>query len=91
MGPWLEDGLHHPHVHPDFDEALLLLGLDPDDLSDLGGEADFSVGEDGEDQEHYLLTRSTAMAIKKDVPHLPLTFTRIDRPYVFMMVNVHEL
>ena len=90
LGPWREDGLHHPHAHEDFEEALIFLSLDQDDLTQLHGTADFCVGDDGDDQEHCLLTKATVMAMPKGVPHLPLTYTKVDRPSVFITLSIHE-
>ena len=87
LGPWKEDGLYHPHIHADFDEALMLLSLDPDDLSDLHGRADFCAGPD-EAQEHFLLTRSTVMAMPKGTPHLPLTYEVVEKPSVFITMSL---
>lgn len=87
LGPWKEDGLHHPHVHDAFDEALMLLSLDHDNLRDLHGRAEFCVGPDGEEQERFTLTEATVMAVPKGVPHLPLTYEAVERPSVFITLS----
>ncbi len=87
MGPWRDDGLYHPHKHPDNDEALIILSLDQSNLTDLHAEADFCVGDDGDDQEHYLLTKSTVMAMKRGTYHLPMTYLKVDRPCAFFTVG----
>lgn len=89
LGPWGPDGKHHPHVHTDYDEALMFLSLDLDNLTDLHATADYCVGEDGDDQEHYLLTKATVMAMKKGTWHLPLTFTEVNAPCVFITLGNH--
>ena len=89
LGPWGPDGKHHAHTHNDYDEALLYLSMDTDNLTDLHGEVDICCGEDGDEQEHYLLTRSTAMALKKGTPHLPLYFRKIDKPSIFITLSAH--
>ena len=86
LGPWKEDGLYHPHTHADFDEALMLLSLNLDDLSDLRGRADFCLGPD-EAQERYTLTKATVMACAKGTPHLPLTYEEVNGPSVFITMS----
>ena len=85
------DGKSHPHVHGDYPEALIFLSMDQNNLTDLHGEADFCYGEDGEDQEHYIVNKATAMLQPKGVWHLPLTFNSADpkTPMVFLNVSRH--
>lgn len=87
LGPWRDDGLHHPHVHQESDEALILLSLDQSNLTDLHATADFCIGEDGDDQEHYLITKATAMTMKRGTYHLPLKYLQVDRPCVFFSIG----
>lgn len=89
LGPWGPDGKHHPHAHPDYNEALILLSTDLDDLTELHGEADFCCGPDGDEQEHFLLTRSTSMNMKENADHLPLNFLKVDRPIIFITLSAH--
>ncbi len=89
LGPWGADGKHHPHAHKDYDEALIYLSMDTDNLTELHGVADCCMGEDGEDQEHYPMTKATIMTMQKDVWHLPLTFTEVNRPMVFITLGNH--
>jgi hypothetical protein len=88
LGPWGPDGKHHPHTHQDYNEALVFLSMDLDNLTDLHGEVDFCCGED-EELEHYKLTKATAMALQKGTPHLPLHFDRVDKPFVFITLSSH--
>ena len=39
------------------------------------------------DQEHFLLTKATAMCMKKGTYHLPLRFTKVERPCVFFSIG----
>jgi hypothetical protein len=87
LGPWKEDGLYHPHVHQENDEALILLSLDQNNLTDLHGTAEFCVGEDGDDQERFVLTKATAMCMKRGTWHLPMTYLKVDRPSVFFTIG----
>lgn len=89
LGPWGEDGRHRGHVHQDYDEALIFLSLDTDNLTDLHGKAVYSVGKEGTDMENYLLTKATVMAMRQGTWHLPLTFTEVERPMVFITLGNH--
>ena len=89
LGPWGPDGKHHPHAHPDYCEALIFLSMDLDNLTELHGDVEFYCGEDGEEQERYLLTKATAMALQKGAPHLPLYFTKVEKPFVFITLSAH--
>ena len=62
--------------------------MDTDNLTDLHGEVDICCGAEDE-LEHYILTKSTVMALQKDAPHLPLYFQKIDKPYVFITLSAH--
>lgn len=89
FGPWKEDGIHHAHVHQNYDETLIFFSLDQDNLTDLHGIADIGMGEEEVDQEHYLLTQATAMIMPKGVWHLPLVFNEVDhdKPMVFVTLS----
>ena len=89
LGPWGEDGKHHPHVHEDYDEALIFLSMDPDNLTDLHCKADYCTGKDGEDQEHTILTKATVMAMEKGTWHLPLVYREVTGPSVFITCSSH--
>ncbi len=75
------------HSHP-FAEIVLLIGSDPKNLRDLGGEVEWGMGE-GEGAETFVLTSTTAIYVPKWLPHGPLIFNRVDRPIlsVYMGLN----
>ena len=73
-----------PHVH-DFDQIMLWLGSDTDDLSELGGEVALCLGEE---METHVFTNSTAVAIPKGLPHMPATITRMDKRIIFMVISL---
>jgi hypothetical protein len=73
------------HVH-DFDQVLLWLGTDMNDLSELGAEVEICLG-GGEEKERHIFTETCAVAIPKGLPHLPVIHQRIDKPFIFMMVS----
>lgn len=66
------------HSHP-FDEYLIFLGTNPDDLFDLGGEVEFWVGD-----EKHMITKTCAVFVPGGVPHCPLFIHRVDRPFMFV-------
>jgi hypothetical protein len=79
--------LRHEHDYP---EIVLHLGNDPENPEELGAEIDFGVGD-----ETLKITRTSALYIPKGVPHGPLTWKKVDRPHIQMVVmpgagNVRE-
>ncbi len=73
-----------PHTH-DFDQVLLLAGLDMDDIGELGAEVQICLGEE---METHMITTTTGIAIPKGMPHYPMTVNRLDYPFVFVEVSV---
>jgi uncharacterized RmlC-like cupin family protein len=66
-----------PHVHPK-PEILFFIGTNTEDLTDLGGEAEISIGDE---KEIHVFDKSTAIVLPGGVPHCPLTITKVDRPF----------
>ena len=66
------------HVH-DFDEVIGLIGSDPQNPRDLGGEVEFWL-----EDEKYLLTKSCLIFAPKGLRHCPLRVTRVERPILFL-------
>jgi hypothetical protein len=69
-----------PHSH-DKDEVWLLLGTNPDDNKDLGGEIEFWMGE-GDEAEKYLITQPSAVLVPAGVVHCPVVYRNIRRPII---------
>jgi hypothetical protein len=67
-----------PHVHPKL-EILTFMGADPNDLSELGGEVEVSLGKE---MEKHVFTKPTAVVIPGMLPHCPVTVTRVDKPLI---------
>ena len=67
-----------PHSHP-FDEYLIFLGTNPEDLFDLGGEVEFWVG-----GEKHIITKSCAVFVPGGIDHCPLYIHRVGRPFMFV-------
>ena len=68
-----------PHVH-DWDEFLMFIGGDTTNLLDLGGEVEFSLGDDPDNMEKFVFTSSTVVHLTKGLWHCPLNFKRVDDP-----------
>jgi hypothetical protein len=64
-----------PHNH-DYDEYLVFFSLDPNNLSDLGGETEVFI-----EGEKHIITKTTAFLIPKGVYHAAFGTNKLDRPY----------
>ncbi len=73
-------GSGRPHRHI-YDEYLLFLSLDPNNMGDLGGEVELWM-----DDEKHMITRSTAVFIPRGMWHAPLIMRKVDRPYLFIAI-----
>jgi hypothetical protein len=74
------------HAHP-FAEIVLLVGSNPHDLRDLGGEVTWGMGR-GEEAETFALTHTTAIYVPPGLPHGPLVYERVDRPILNIVVGL---
>ena len=74
------------HEHP-FAEIVLLVGSNPHDLRDLGGEVSWGMGE-GAEAERFTLTHTTAIYVPAGLPHGPLVYERVDRPILNIVVGL---
>jgi hypothetical protein len=77
-------GLHR-HAFP---EIVLLVGSNPHDLRDLGGEVSWGMGE-GDDAETYRLTHTTAIYVPPGLAHAPLVYERVDRPILNIVIGLN--
>jgi hypothetical protein len=75
------------HSHP-FNEIVLLIGSNPKNLRDLGGEVEWWMGE-GKDAEKYLLTSTTLIYVPKGLVHAPLIYNRVDRPIMNIAIGLN--
>lgn len=86
-GKWHRPG--EGHTHPEV-EALIWVGLNPDDLGDLGAEISFKLGPEFEDQ---IFDKPTSVICPEGFVHLPVVTRWVDKPYGFMvgcLGGVHE-
>jgi hypothetical protein len=63
-----------PHKH-DYNEVLALIGSNPEDPYDLGGEVEFYFA-----GEKHVITKSTMVFLPAEIEHGPINTVRIDRP-----------
>lgn len=68
---------HHAH---DFDQYLIFVGGDLSNMTDLGGEVELTLSEDGVNKETFLITEATNVFIPKGLYHCPLNFKKINDP-----------
>ena len=71
-----------PHNH-DFDEYLVFLGTNPKDPTDLGGEVEFWLGDEGE---KHIITKSCAVFLPKGFYHCPLWYNKVDTPIILVVI-----
>jgi hypothetical protein len=71
------------HVH-DFNQVMLWLGADMNDMGELGAEVELCLGEEAE---KHMITTSTAVSVPKGLPHFPATITRMDKRFIFVAVS----
>jgi hypothetical protein len=60
-------------------------------MMDLGGEVEFSIGEEGKEMETFLLTRTTSFFIPKGLLHGPLVYKKINNPKYPILHNETSL
>ncbi len=78
-------GLWHerdPHVHPN-DEALLFVGLDPDNPDYLGAEIEIAMGKE---LEKHVFDTPTVVIAPKGLVHCPLNTRKVEKPYGFSAI-----
>jgi hypothetical protein len=69
---------HIAHTH-DWDEVMSFYGADPDDPEGLGGEFDFTVGD-----EKFTFTTAVSIFLPSGTPHGPVIYKKVTRP-IFMV------
>ena len=68
------------HTH-DYDEIVMHIGSDHNNPEDLGAEMEFVVG-----GEPLVFDTTTALYIPKGLKHGPLTWKRVDRPHIELVI-----
>lgn len=72
-----------PHAHP-YDEILLFMGADCNDLSELGAEAELCLGKE---EEVHVINKPTVVVVPKTVAHCPLQIIKLDKPFIYTIVR----
>jgi mannose-6-phosphate isomerase-like protein (cupin superfamily) len=69
-----------PHAHPCY-EILCFIGGNPLNIRDFGGEVDLTLGD-----EKHLINSTCFVVIPPGLPHCPLNFRKVDKPFMFMVI-----
>lgn len=79
-GVWMSTKLAHVHPEP---ELLMAIGLDSNNIHDLGASVEFWFGSE---REVYVIDKPTAITIPRSwIPHTPLITQCVNRPFAFML------
>jgi len=68
-----------------FAEVFLLIGTNPEDNTDLGGEVEVWLGE-GDEAEKYIINKTSCIYVPPGVVHCPIYFRKVTRPIVMVMI-----
>ena len=68
------------HAH-DFDQFLVFIGGNPQNMKDFGAEVELTLGAEGE---KHIINSSAVVYIPRGLKHCPLNFKKIDKPIIFM-------
>ena len=71
---WVKGG--GSHTHP-YDEVLVFVGHNTDDLTYLGAELEMTMGEE---QEKYVFDKASYVIVPKGMVHCPISALRVDKP-----------
>ena len=74
---------YKPHVH-NYDESLICMGADCNDLSKLPGEVVMCMGPE---MEKHVITTPTLIHLPRNFPHCPTTVTKADKPFIFIVLR----
>lgn len=70
------DPVEWTHKH-DFDEVLCFIGTNPERPHDLGGEIEFTIG-----NEKHTFNTTTTIYIPKGLNHCPIIHKKVERPFI---------
>ncbi len=79
-GKWHRGG--EGHTHPQ-EEALIFVGIDPDNIDYLGCEQELGMGPN---YERHIFNKPTVAVCPKALVHLPLITRWVDKPYAFIVL-----
>ena len=69
-----------PHSH-DYAKLLCFIGGNPTDITDLGAEIEFHLGEE---QEKHIINKTAVVSIPAGLVHGPINITKVEKPIVFL-------
>jgi hypothetical protein len=72
------------HVHP-VDEVLVYLGIDPDNMDDLGAEIEIDMGKE---HERHLIDKPSVVICPAGTPHMPQVTRWVDKPFAFFAASL---
>jgi len=72
------------HVH-DFNQFLVFLGGNPQNMKEFGAEVELSLGDEGE---KHIINTSAIVYVPKGLRHCPLNFKKVDKPIIFMDIGL---
>jgi hypothetical protein len=75
----------NPHSHK-FPEILCFIGSNPEDVTDLGAEIEFTIG-----GEKHLINTSAVVSIPPKVKHCPIKFTKVEKPVMFLEISLTRI
>ena len=81
-----EDTTAHdaPMVH-DFDQCLLCIGANPNDMSDFDAEVELCLGEE---REKHIINSATVVHIPAGLVHCPLNIVKVNKPILFLDISI---
>jgi hypothetical protein len=77
-------GSFKPHKH-NFGEMFLFCGTNPNNINELGAEAEFYLGE-GAELEKVVINTPSSVYVPAGLAHFPLIWKNVKRPVVFVVV-----
>jgi hypothetical protein len=76
---------NRPHSH-NFPEMLCFIGGNPEDITDLGAEIEFTLG-----GEKHLINTTAVVSIPSGVEHCPIVFKKVSKPIVFLEISLSRI
>ena len=71
-------------VH-DFDQCLLCIGANPNDMSDFDAEVELCLGEE---REKHIINSATVVHIPAGLVHCPLNIVKVNKPILFLDISI---
>jgi len=79
--PFIHAKGSHKHEFPQY---IIFMGGDITNLTDLGGEIELTLSEDGKNLEKHIITRATTVYIPPGLFHGPLIYKKVTKPILFI-------